>query len=147
MLFEHSQTIFFFCDFTNLLSLVGRNEKHFFQHLNKASPDYGAHVVIRTPKNPKIQNSHWKRVQNAFLNCRNPFKMPKKIFKVCLVGTLNLCLKEPEKMQKTRNQSDHPIQRKRPKTGKILPNSNFAIFWQFFLVFSAQSLEYPQRIL
>ena len=23
-----------------------RSEKHFFQHLNKASPDYGAQVVI-----------------------------------------------------------------------------------------------------
>ena len=55
------------------------------------------------------------------------------------MGTLNLCLKEPEKMQKTRNQSDHPRQRKRPKTGKIQPNSNFAIFWQFLGVFSAQS--------
>ena len=75
----------------------------------------------------------------AFKIAETPLKGPKKFFKVCLVGTLNLCLKEPEKMQKTRNQSDHPRQRKRPKTGKILPNSNFAIFWQFFGVFSAQS--------
>ena len=30
-------------------------------------------------------------------------------------------------MHKTRNQSDHPRQRKRPKTGKNLPNFNFAI--------------------
>ena len=64
-------------------------------------------------------------------------KAKKKFSKVCLVGTLNLCLKEPEKMQKTRNQSDHPRQRKRPKTGKNQPNSNFAIFWQFLGVFSA----------
>ena len=27
----------------------------------------------------------------------------KKFFKVCLVGTLNLCLKMPKKMQKTRD--------------------------------------------
>ena len=52
----------------------------------------------------------------------------KKTLKVCLVGTLNLCLKEPEKMQKTSNQSNHSRQRKRPKTGKNQPNSNFAIF-------------------
>ena len=45
-------------------------------------------------------------------------KVEKKFSKVCLVGTLNLCLKEPEKMQKTRNQSNHPRQKKRPKTGK-----------------------------
>ena len=45
----------------------------------------------------------------------------------------------PERMQKTGNQSDCPRQRKRSKTGKILANSNFAIFLQFFLVFSAQS--------
>ena len=57
---------------------------------------------------------------------------------VCLVGTLNLCLKEPEKVHKTRNQSDHPRQRKRPKTGKNLPNFNFAILWQFFFSFLSQ---------
>ena len=36
-------------------------------------------------------------------------------FKVCRVGTLNLCLKVPEQMQKTRNQFDHPRLRKRQK--------------------------------
>ena len=51
------------------------------------------------------------------------------------VLTLNLCLKEPEKMQNTRNQSDHPQTEKRPKTGKILPNSNFAIFLAVFWSF------------
>ena len=70
---------------------------------------------------------------------KTPLKGKKKIFKVCLVGTLNLCLKEPEKMQKTRNKSDHPRQRKCPKTGKNLPNFNFAIHWQYFGVFSAKS--------
>ena len=35
-------------------------------------------------------------------------KAGKKFFKLGLVGTLNLCLKEPEKMQKTKIQSDHP---------------------------------------
>ena len=35
--------------------MVRRSEKHFFQHLNKASPDYGAQQVIRTPE--KNENS------------------------------------------------------------------------------------------
>ena len=55
-------------------------------------------------------------------------KAGKKIFKVCLVGTLNLCHKEPEKALKTKNQSDHPKHRKHPKTGKNRPYSNFGIF-------------------
>ena len=49
-----------------------------------------------------------------------------KVLKVPLVGTLNLCLKMPQKMQKTRNESDHPRLRKRPKTVKNRPNSNVA---------------------
>ena len=46
------------------------------------------------------------------------YKSKIKCSKVPLVGTLNLCLKMPEKMQKTRNESDHPGLRKRPKTIK-----------------------------
>ena len=38
-----------------------------------------------------------------------------KCSKVPLVGALNLCLKMPEKMQKTRNESDHPEMRKHKK--------------------------------
>ena len=34
------------------------------------------------------------------------------------MGTLNLCLKMPEKMQETRNESDHHGLRKRQKTGE-----------------------------
>ena len=64
--------------------VVRRSEKHFFQHLNKASPDYGAQV--------------------------------------CLVGTLNLCLKEPKKMEKTRDESDHSGLRKFQKNAKKLQN-------------------------
>ena len=66
-------------------------------------------------------------------------KAKKKFSKVCLVGTLNLCLKEPEKMQKTRNQSDYPRQRKCPKNVKSLHNSYYAVFGQFLEVFS----DYP----
>ena len=49
-------------------------------------------------------------------------KAEKKFFKVCLVGTLNLCLKMPKKMQKTRDESDHSRLRKLPKTAKKLVN-------------------------
>ena len=52
----------------------------------------------------------------------------KNFFKVWVVGTLNLCLKVPKKMRKTRNQSDHPRLRKRPKTVKNRPDSNVAYF-------------------
>ena len=44
----------------------------------------------------------------------------------------------PEQMQKTRNESDHPWLRKRPKTIKNLPKLKLAIFHQFLDVFSAQ---------
>ena len=81
------------------------------------------------------------------------------------MGTLNLCLKMPEKMQKTRNESDHPGLRKRQK---IVKNCQFglypvlATFWNFFsaqderINFSSfaccqatwdTSLEYPQGVL
>ena len=46
------------------------------------------------------------------------YKSEIKYSKVPLVGTLNLCLKMPEKMQKTRNESDHPGLRNHPKTIK-----------------------------
>ena len=44
----------------------------------------------------------------------------------------------PEKMQKTRNDSDHPGLKNLPKTIKDLPKSKLAIFHQFLDVFSAQ---------
>ena len=111
---------------------------HFFQHLNKANPDFCAQVVYMNTRKEKI-NIHTGSVSEMALFTANfqEKNERKKIFKVCLVGTLNLCLKEPEKKQKTRNQSNHPRQRKLPKTGKNLPNYNFAIFWQFWGGFSA----------
>ena len=66
------------------------------------------------------------------------YRSKKKFPKVHLVGTLNLCLKMPEKMQKTRNESGHPVLRKPPKTIKNLPKSKLAIFHEFLDVFSAQ---------
>ena len=54
------------------------------------------------------------------------------------MGTLNLCLKMPEKVQKTRNEFDLPGLRKRPKTSEkclILILVNF--LW-YLDVFSAQ---------
>ena len=51
------------------------------------------------------------------------------------MGTLNLCLKVPKKIQKHRNKFDNPRLRKHPKTGKNRPNSRVAYFWQIFLHF------------
>ena len=69
-------------------------------------------------------------ILSCFDSPKLPFKIAepplsgreKKIFKVWVVGTLNLYLKVPKKMQKTRNQFDHPRLRKRPKTVKNRPN-------------------------
>ena len=36
------------------------------------------------------------------------------------VGSLNLCLKTPDSMQKELAQSNHPAQRKRPKRAELL---------------------------
>ena len=54
------------------------------------------------------------------------------------VGSLNLCLKTPDSIQKESAQSDHPIQGKRPKRAEILgyfyvgPNLlNPTTFWKF----------------
>ena len=52
------------------------------------------------------------------------------------MGTLNLCLKEPEQMQKTRDESDHSGPRKLQKTAKKVQNQNLAEFCQFLDVFS-----------
>ena len=60
--------------------------------------------------------------------------MRKKFFEVCFVGTLNLCLKVPEQMQKTRNQFDHTRLRKRQKLskiGQIQILQFFCSFWAF----------------
>ena len=54
------------------------------------------------------------------------------------MGTLSLCLKMPEKIQKTKNESDHPGLRKHQKPIENLPKSKLAIFHQFLDVFSAQ---------
>ena len=115
-----------------------RSEIHYFQHLDKASPDYCAQVAINTRKKQKfkIHTESFFKIMLIMVHFRDKVER-KKFFKVCLVGTPYLCLREPEKMQKTRNQSDHPRQRKRPKTGKNRPNSNLAIYWQVLSVFSA----------
>ena len=50
-----------------------------------------------------------KLLYKACLKWSGPlYRSKKKFFKVHLVGTLNLCLKMPEKMQKTGKESDHP---------------------------------------
>ena len=60
------------------------------------------------------------------------------VFKVPLVGTLNLCLKMPNPEQKTRTQYDQHGLRNRPKTAEICKKLKIGIFHQFFDVFSAQ---------
>ena len=75
----------------------------------------------RKKRNFKIHNG--SVFEMAFKIAETPLKrQKKKFFKVCLVGTLNLCLKEPEKMQKTRDESDHSGLRKLQKTAKKLQN-------------------------
>ena len=59
----------------------------------------------------------------------------KKIFKVCLVGTLKLCLKVPKKMQKTRDESDHSRLRKLQKPVENCQSLNLTKFLQFLDVF------------
>ena len=56
----------------------------------------------------------------------------KNFFKVCLVGTLNLCLKVPKKMQKTRDESDQSRLRKRPKTTEKRSNYEIGRFLTVF---------------
>ena len=46
---------------------------------------------------------------------------PVALDSVPLVGSLNFCLKLPEKKQKTKNHSNHPWLRKHPKTGEKWP--------------------------
>ena len=86
---------------------------------------------MNTRKKRKFKIHTGSVFKMAFKIAKSPLKGQKKIFKVCLVGTLNLCLKEPEKMQKTRNQSDHPRQRKPQKLAKFCQ----ILIWQFFSSF------------
>ena len=64
-----------------------------------------------------------------FKIAKTSLKGKKKIFKVCLVSTLNLRLKVPEKMQKTRDECDHFRLRKRPKTAKNRQTFQFVSFF------------------
>ena len=54
------------------------------------------------------------------------------------MGTLNLCLRVPEKIQKTRDECDAFRLRKLPKTARKLQNINSADFLQFLDVFSVR---------
>ena len=61
-------------------------------------------------------------IQPALCRSKSAEPLSKNIFKVCLVGTLNLCLKVPDKMQKTRGESDLSRLRKLPKIAKKTQN-------------------------
>ena len=114
----------------------------------------------------KFKSEARNRIWNGPEDNADPFKGQKKSFsKVPFVGTLNLYLVTPDAMQKTKNWSDHPGLRKRPKTAEKLQYLILSSFQQFLDVFSAQddrinfssfalhqasqdtSLEYPQRVL
>ena len=103
-------------------------------------------------------NPHFVRVQ-----CKIKLKI--FLFKIGLVGTLNLCLEQPDTMQKKSVKTDHTVQRKRPKHArKWLFYAMSIIFWHVLDVFSAPgcrielipfalgqatqgtSLEYPQGL-
>ena len=72
--------------------------------------------MMNMPPDPETSKT---TLLKAPQNGQGPFIGQKlKFLKVPHVGTLNLCLKIPEKMQKTRNDSDHPGLRNRPKTIK-----------------------------
>ena len=53
------------------------------------------------------------------------------------MGTLNLCLKVPKKMQKTRDESNQSRLKKRQKTTENGQHMNLADFWHFLAVISA----------
>ena len=66
-------------------------------------------------------------------------KKPKKnFFKVCLMDTLNLCLKLPKKMQKTKDDSDKSRLRKFPKTAKKNAKLEFGHILDVFSVWDDQ---------
>ena len=89
----------------------------------------------------KKQNSnpkHRNRIRNGPEDSADPFKSKKKSFsKVPLVGTLNLYLVTPDAMQKTKNWSDHPGLRKRPKTAEKL---------QYLILSSFRTFSQPRMI-
>ena len=110
--------------------------------------------------------SHLDLLQWAAIFATTPYiRWKKNSSKVPFVGTLNLCLKMPDTMQKTRNWSDIPGLIKRSKTVENWVKSNFVLFQQFFYFFSShddqinflsfamckasqdKSVEYTQRVL
>ena len=76
---------------------------------------------------------------NKFFLSKNIFGGPPKGVNLKKsVGSLNLCLKKPDSLQKEPVQSEHPALRKCPKCAKILgyfvvgpKHQNWTIFWMF----------------
>ena len=50
-------------------------------------------LIMKVEENYENDKFNYQNAIKAFI------KQEKNFFKVCLVGTLNLCLKEPEKIQ------------------------------------------------
>ena len=77
----------------------------------------------------QIQGLAWNRIWNGPEDSTDPFISKKKSFsKLPLVDTLNLYLVKPGALQKTKNWSNHPGLRKRPKTVENWTKSNIVIF-------------------
>ena len=114
---------------------------HFFQNLIMWASGYD---YIGNPKTFSLlalfSRCHTPIAQGLSKYSGPLYRSKIKVSQVPLVGTLNLCLKMPEKMQKTRNESEHPRLRKRPKPIKEIPKSKLAIFHNFFDVFQFSSL-------
>ena len=111
---------------------------HFFQNLIMWASGYD---YIANPKTFSLLALFSRcptAIAQGLSKCTGPLYRSKiKFLKVPLVGTLNLCLKMPEKMQKTRNESDHPGLRKRQKTDEKYQFLISCKFQQFLDVFSA----------
>ena len=68
-----------------------------------------------------------------------PYRSKIKVSQSKPCGYSNFCLKMPEKIQKTRNESDNPWLKNCSKTIKNLPKSKLVIFHKFLDVFSVQN--------
>ena len=125
------------CMLAHLLShipayIVRRREIHFFNIWKRR-----AQIIVR-----KYLHEHQKRTKIQ-IHIRSVSKIAlftvhiqdkaggKNFFKVCLVGTLNMCLMEPNKMQKTKDKSDYSRLRKLQK----LPIYCKIRIWQILPVF------------
>ena len=94
---------------------------------------------MNTSKKPKFKIHTGSVFKMAFKIAETPLKGQKKFFQVCLVDTLNLCLKVPEKMQRLEINPIIPDRENVQKLANICQILILQFFGSFFGVFSAQS--------